>query len=306
MANYITNILEIRAQGEDLTRILKHIQRDGDVYGSIDFNKLIPMPDGLDLTEGSITDDSILAYISHLRNEILAHPDRPGDIHDIKQYVDAAATVLKGSFGIKEKHYLSKEEIAASAERYDKSAEDFLALGKQYLDNQLSYNAPTWYRWCTRNWGTKWNTDEGCKLRDDNTLHFETAWSTPLPVLNALSKKFPSVTFFHQWSDEDLGYNVGQVTLLNGTVIQENIPEGGSKEAYDLAFQIQDLLPEDMCLRYSAKEGTYVYDESLEVDWEYCAPEKPPIDNVINQAKEKAFLGADNPKALPTKDDLVR
>ena len=306
MANFITNILEIRAQGEDLTRILKHIQRDGDVYGSIDFNKLIPMPDGLDLTDGSITDDAILAYVSHLRNEILAHPARPGDVHDIKQYVDAAATVLKSSFGIKEKHYLSKEEIAASAERYDKSSEDFVALGKQYLDNQLSYGAPTWYKWCYKNWGTKWNVEDGSKLRDDNTLHFETAWSAPLPILNALSKKFPTVAFFHQWADENLGYNVGQLTLLNGGIIQKNIPKEGSKDAYDLSFQIQDLSPEDMCLRYSAKEGTYVYDESLEVDWEKCEPEKPHVDNLISQAQEKTLPGADKLKALPAKDEPVR
>ena len=45
MANYVTNIVEIRAKRKQLKDILNAIRGDGDEYGSFDFNKLLPMPE---------------------------------------------------------------------------------------------------------------------------------------------------------------------------------------------------------------------------------------------------------------------
>ena len=310
MSNYVTNIIEIHAEGKALENILTAIRRDGDEYGSLDFNKLIPMPESLDLTKGSVTDDSVRAYISNLRDEIVTHPDRPGSLAEVKRYVSASEKILRGSFGLNTSvsQYMPPSEVAKQADRHNMTVASFLALGKKYLDNQLTYGSATWYDWCVDHWGCKWNTEDGSLLKDgsENVLQFDTAWSAPFPFMEALSKAFPDTKFFHSWADEDIGHNVGQMTLYGGAVVSEEIPEGGSKEAYELAFEILEIDPRESRLRYDVKEGTYVYDESLEERWDTDHSSTPPIDNVIDLAKKKTLLEAGQAQPLLGKDDPER
>jgi hypothetical protein len=52
------------------------------------------------------------------------------------------------------------------------------------------------YDWCVENWGTKWNSYE-TELRKKGSwqlvITFETAWAPPLPIIEALFKKYPEV-----------------------------------------------------------------------------------------------------------------
>ena len=99
---------------------------------------------------------------------------------------------------------------------------------------------------------------------DPHLMYFETAWSAPIPIVEALSKRFPDIEVSIQWADEDIGNNVGTMSFRNGEITDEYIPEGGSKEAYELAFEIRGDTAEDLCLRYDEEEGTYVFDEERE------------------------------------------
>lgn len=95
-----------------------------------------------------------------------------------------------------------------------------------------------WYGWQTANWGTKWNGYD--QYSDDtNVIEFNTAWSTPYNLLVNLSKKYPQVTFEVEYADEDFGYNVGKYVLLDGETIDQNIPDGGSQEAIEMAMDIK-------------------------------------------------------------------
>src|SRR5262245_27088056 len=49
-----------------------------------------------------------------------------------------------------------------------------------------------WYEWSIEHWGTKWNAYETRTDEDDTIVEFETAWSHPFPVLDALSAAFPT------------------------------------------------------------------------------------------------------------------
>ena len=95
-----------------------------------------------------------------------------------------------------------------------------------------------WYGWQTSNWGTKWNAYEQHEI-DENVIEFDTAWSTPYSLLVNLSKEYPKVTFEVEYADEDFGYNVGKYVLLNGETIDQNIPDGGSQEAIEMAMDIK-------------------------------------------------------------------
>jgi hypothetical protein len=105
------------------------------------------------------------------------------------------------------------------------------------LDNVRLYGHQDWYSWSTSNWGTKWNAYDTNDNEDDG-IYFQTAWSNPYPVMEALSRKYPDVVFHVRFADEDFGNNVGEYSLQNGNVISENVPEGGSEEAYEMAADI--------------------------------------------------------------------
>ena len=68
-----------------------------------------------------------------------------------------------------------------------------------------------------------------------------------------LSKKYDDVEFNVKFSDEDFGYNVGEYTLLNGIETFVNLPDGGTKEAYEMALDIQGddyYLTDSLCELY--------------------------------------------------------
>ena len=67
-------------------------------------------------------------------------------------------------------------------------------LGKQYFDNVVNYGAETWYGWSTRYWGTKWDLSEYAADDHTNTIMFNTAWTTPAPILKQLATRHGKFT----------------------------------------------------------------------------------------------------------------
>lgn len=68
----------------------------------------------------------------------------------------------------------------------------------QSLEESLKFASNHWYDWNIRNWGTKWNAyDESISdnLSDESvksyyiTYEFNTAWSAPAGIIEALAKK---------------------------------------------------------------------------------------------------------------------
>jgi hypothetical protein len=108
-------------------------------------------------------------------------------------------------------------------------------LADEYI---AKFGHADWYGWQTSNWGTKWNAYSQHEIGED-CIEFDTAWSTPYELMVKLSKLFPEVEFQVEYADEDFGYNVGTYTLLDGDSIDENIPDGGSREAIMMAMDVK-------------------------------------------------------------------
>lgn len=88
------------------------------------------------------------------------------------------------------------------------------------------YGYDNWYDWRCQNWGTKWNSGDSPEpmLNERGnrvTYFFQTAWSTPAPVIEKLSEKFPDVKIKVWYADEDYGYNVGKYEFKNGEVTDD-------------------------------------------------------------------------------------
>lgn len=70
-------------------------------------------------------------------------------------------------------------------------------------------------------WGTKWNAYD-CDIKETEA-RFDTAWSHPDPVIQALSKKFPSEVISVEYADEDTGSNCGFYSIKNGCIVRQFI-----------------------------------------------------------------------------------
>lgn len=94
-------------------------------------------------------------------------------------------------------------------------------LEKMYDNTKGSM--PGWYKWRVDNWETKWNSyDPRVEevWNDTYCVRFNTAWSPPIPVVLAMSEKFPRLEFDLRYFECGVGFN-GMFVCKNGTVIRE-------------------------------------------------------------------------------------
>lgn len=188
-----------------------------------DFNKLIPMPESLNVTSGSIENDAIAALIQELSNRT--------------RFLPIAVKVKDGVLDEKYRDPVKKKEL--------------LEAGLQYAQNIVRYGSSSWYEWCCKHWGTKWNAYE-LKIIDDDTISFETAWSNPEPVILKLADMYPESEIEHLWADEDIGSNTGFREYRDGEW-SECQDDACSDQAYE---RFIECWGENNCL-YKDETGTW-------------------------------------------------
>ena len=189
MPNYVTNNIYLKGDAQRIKELLEEVKNDEFGVGSIDFNKIIPMPESLNVISGSETIRCHKIYKDFLEVYTLG---------DTREGLDLLSIPAQS-----EERYLQQ--------RQDIKKEDF-DFGKQIFLNMQLYNAPTWYEWSIDNWGTKWNAYDCIEIKDAaearKELCFNTAWSAPHPILSKLAQMYPDVEIEHEWADEDFGHNL--------------------------------------------------------------------------------------------------
>lgn len=266
MPNHITNRLTVKAEGERLEEILAAIQNDSIGRGSIDFNKLIPMPESLNIQSGSETNRAISAYLTALNPHT---PDMGyakieyAKLQELQNRLNSSKMFGEFQCG------MSRQELADAAQY--RPIEDVLELGKTAVDNFLQYGSIDWYHWCNKNWGTKWNAygyEDVSAPPAGNVLTYLTAWDGIPKLVAVLSSRFPDVEFQYEYADEDVGFNVGRMDFLDGETVYENIPDAHSKEAYEMAFDIMNCTADSYNLAFDEKAQTYQYQEEMGMQME--------------------------------------
>lgn len=224
--------------------MLEEIKQDEYGIGSIDFNKLIPMPGSLQIECGSNTTKGVKYYRDFISELMLSH--KINSIDDLE---------------------ISDEDEELYLNSHPEIARDVWNLGKLACINEYLYNAQTWYEWSIQNWGTKWNSygySESCDNCEDG-IRFQTAWSAPHPVIEKLASEFPGIRIAHAWADEDLGENCGMSTYENGKLVEKLFPNS-HVEAIEFACAVWDYDPEDVYLYLNASETDYIYaDDKFEI-----------------------------------------
>lgn len=255
MPNNITNIWTFEGDSEQVHAMLDKIKSDELGFGSIDFNKIILMPESLNIEAGSRTDNALYVCMAALNP---AAPDMGIPKLSGEEYQKLAGIVGRSKG---EQFTKPDAERISSILRFT-TLSDAIAAGQVVVSNFLQYGSGDWYGWRNRNWGTKWNAYQAHFDQESQSIHFLTAWDAPLLVMDKLSQMFPEIKMDLQWVDEDIGHNVGHIVFLAGEPIDGDIPEGGSREAFEMAFQIHGAEAADFNLVLDEKEGNYVYQES--------------------------------------------
>jgi len=99
-----------------------------------------------------------------------------------------------------------------------------LALWQQrQAELRRKYGATDWHDWAIKHWGTKWNA---CAVRQEGRGYvFDTAWGPPLPVIQALSAKYPDLRFTLTYAEPG-NYFGGYAIYRNGNLVEEtDIPD---------------------------------------------------------------------------------
>lgn len=113
-----------------------------------------------------------------------------------------------------------------------------------------------WYTWNVKHWGSKWG-GYGYEQEAINIFTFETAWSSAVKIIDVMAAVFPSILIEYEWADEDTGRNCGRIQYRDGKRNSEYIPEGGTREAYELSFALRPEYAKD----YELVDGGYKYKE---------------------------------------------
>ena len=102
------------------------------------------------------------------------------------------------------------------------------------------------YTWCCNNWGTKWNAYTSQKTTHIyDYFRFETAWTSPVPIITKLSKLEPLLTFSVDYADEDVGSNCGSYTYIDGELITHLKFSTCTKISVRFAMNILELSQKD-------------------------------------------------------------
>ena len=238
MPNHVENHIEFNGDKQQIDAMLNKIGSDEYGIGTIDFKKIINMPETLNIEAGSRTDHGLKAY---------------------REFIEVYTAGLSEKEALKSLENIPTEsENAFLCQRTDIKRDEW-ELGKTAWQNIQKYGAPTWYEWSITNWGTKWNAygyEEGTDYSACDELTFQTAWSAPHPILRKLSEMFPEIVFKHRWADEDIGMNCGERCYLGGEIIDEFIPEG--IRATEFALEVWDYDPLELGLAKNSTGTAYV------------------------------------------------
>lgn len=135
MPNHIINTIRLTGDRQKISELLESVKDNRFGIGSLDFNKVIPMPESLQIETSSSMERGLKAYKEFVDICTFDGANKDMDLLNIPE---------------------DKENIFLRM-REDVKREDW-ELGRQAFRNEAMYGAPSWYDWSIKNWGTKWNS----------------------------------------------------------------------------------------------------------------------------------------------------
>jgi hypothetical protein len=254
MPNHIQNRLQVIGDNQEVQKLLNHIKGDYDdgKEMQIDFNKIKQMPKELNIQTHSGVEMWAEICTGQIDFASLFHPSKTSASEMFKNgEYETLASRMSASTAMQHLTGERKQNVK------DLSEDDFNTF-IQCLKNIREHGFISWFEWSKKNWGTKSNAyNQNDNRNSEDTIYFQTAWSSPLELMQELSKMFPLVKLNFAYADEDSGSNVGKIIFENGDAIEVNQPENQSTDAYDIYFELHPESKEN----YNLVDGVYEYVE---------------------------------------------
>lgn len=185
MPNHVTHNCIVRGSEEEISRFIKTMFQEDEHGKLFDFNQVVPMPELLRGSESSSAVSDGLAVLGYESGFGVRVPKFVGKEKALERYM-SWPWVKKA--GITTAEQLAEKLIERNPDIIKKAQRAIKALEEcGHID---------WYGWSVQNWGTKWNSYSFRILHDDEEeveFQFNTAWSFPEPVFDALAEEFPTL-----------------------------------------------------------------------------------------------------------------
>jgi hypothetical protein len=203
MPNHVRNVVKFEQldEGKTVSELLQEIHGEEENQ-HISFNKIIPMPEELNINAGSLMDTSIIVYRVMNGEDTLPNSD----------------FIMLHIYADDMEHELTNKE---AAQKLIDSGKANLETGKTAFENEKKYGFQNWYDWRIANWGTKWDAYDQYKV-DDNTIAFNTAWSDPSPVIGKIAKDNTNMRIDHKYADEMPNF-VGHTVYERGEKVYDQV-----------------------------------------------------------------------------------
>lgn len=178
MPNHVTTLCTVLGRAEDIAAFKERMLREGDGDEPIlfDFERILPMPDCVRHTSCSSN--------ANLGFEILTGGLQPGTV--------VRAPLIEQDW-VKDLGVSTLNELRAWAESNNPQA---MEEGRRLIAAHEETGSYNWFDWSVAHWGTKWNS-YSCRILDDGEeclqFRFDTAWTFPQPVFEALAKEYPGL-----------------------------------------------------------------------------------------------------------------
>lgn len=207
MPNHVTSI--IRAPAEVITSFIHS-------FGPASFESIVPFQETVKLSHAGKELLSIYRYYVDLSNQ---------DINTQSFYnkkVTAIYKKLLKKVSLEEQQLI--QQICSKNYNFERLAK-FIEENpnKGYKESALGH----WYTWNVREWGSKWDLYDVYVDYDQigfAELSFNTAWSAPGRVFEALSLLFPSTLINIASADESSETSVCLLSFLDGIIVSNQSP----------------------------------------------------------------------------------
>lgn len=140
-------------------------------------------------------------------------------------YLTGPADILKEFISVREngeEYFDFNKIVPMPAHQPDLNKPNPFWTGDLGSEQKKLYGQNNWYDWAFKNWGTKWNA---CYSDVDSVesgfVSFETAWSPPIGIINALSELYPEETFALEYDEPGMGF-CGIYHIVKGNVFDQD------------------------------------------------------------------------------------
>ena len=250
MSYDVMNALTFDGPETQIEQLLTFIQDDSEGIGSIDFEKVIPMPKDLDIETSISKDDAIYIYLAAVNPQM---PDM--GVAKWPQEIYLKVTEQIGRFGGQNYTNQTQDEMKEIL-KFEKRNR-LLKLGKQLVENYQKHGCADFDEWRVKNWGVRWNAWE-CDYDDElHKLTFFTDHAAPISIVQKLSEKFPDIKLTLNWIGEDYQSDIGCMVAYNGRFSKSVMGED-PKVSLLLAAKFFDLSLEDAGLRFDEKTQRFL------------------------------------------------